>query len=387
MGKKLSRISRNLYIQTVGKSRSWIFRYSLNGRTRDLGLGPLSRVTVAKAETLADEMRDKLSRGIDPQLERGKRQPKTPSFKEVAADYLKRVLPGLKHHKSKQQWGNSLAAYVYPLIGGMPVSLIHPADVARCLSPIWISHRETSRKLRSRIERIMNAAKATGYFIGENPARLDVLQNLLPQRPRRAVAHHSAMAWQELPAFLAELSTNETISAKALMWTVLCAVRTSDTLEARWSEIDETAALWTIPPERTKTGKPHRVPLTRQAWDIIKDLPRDRTFLFASKAGKPMSNMAMLKLLRGMRPGLTVHGFRSTVKDWCAEKGIPHEVSEAMLGHAVAKTQTVAAYLRTDHLQARRDLMTGWANYVAPRPEIDRPTGRAVHRSRWMVGY
>ena len=289
MGKKLSRISRNLYVQTAGQSRSWIFRYSLGGRTRDLGLGPLSRVTVAKAETLADEMRDKLSRGIDPQLERGKRQPKTPSFKEVAADYLKRVLPGLKHHKSKQQWGNSLTAYVYPLIGGMPVSLMRPADVARCLTPIWISHRETSRKVRSRIERIMNAAKATGYFIGENPARLDVLQNLLPQRPRRAVAHHSAMAWQELPAFFAELSANETVSAKALMWTILCAVRTSDTLEAQWSEMDERAALWIIPPERTKTGKPHRVPLTRQAWDIIKDLPRDRTFLFPNKAGKPMS--------------------------------------------------------------------------------------------------
>ena len=386
MGKKLSRISRNLYIQTAGKSRSWIFRYSFGGRIRDLGLGPCSPVTVAKAEALADEMRDKLLRGIDPQLERGARQPKVPSFKDVAANYLKRILPGLKHPKSQVHWTNSLAAYAYPHIGRMPVNLIRPADVARCLTPIWLSHRETSRKLRSRIERIINAAKAAGYFSGENPARLDVLQNLLPQRPRRAVAHHSAMPWPELPAFFAELSRHDIVSALALRWTILTAVRTSDTIAAQWAEIDEAVALWTIPAERTKTGKPHRVPLTRQAWELLGSRPRDTVFLFPNKAGRPLSNMAMLKLLRGMRPGLTVHGFRSTIKDWAAENGVPHEVSEAVLGHAVAKTSTVAAYLRTDHLQARRDLMRRWANYVAPRPKIDRPIGRAVHRSRWMVG-
>jgi hypothetical protein len=184
MGKTLTRVSRNLYIQTLGKSRTWIFRYSFEGRARDLGLGSLSRVTVAKAEALAYELRDKIARGVDPQLERGGRQPKTPSFRDVAADYIKRTIPGLKHPKSREQWGNSLSAYVYPHIGRMPVSLIRPADVARCIAPIWISHRETSRKVRSRIERVMNAAKAAGYFIGENPARLDVLQNLLPQRPR-----------------------------------------------------------------------------------------------------------------------------------------------------------------------------------------------------------
>ncbi len=194
------------------------------------------------------------------------------------------------------------------------------------------------------------------------------------------------MPWRELPTFFSELALNETMSAKALRWTILCAVRTSDTLAVEWSEIDEKAALWTIPPERTKTGKPHRVPLTVQAWEIIKNLPRDTPFLFPNRHGNPMSNMAMLELLRGMRPGLTVHGFRSTVKDWCAEHGIPHEVSEAMLGHAVAKTQTVAAYLRTDHLQARRDLMRRWADYVAPRPRITRQQGRAVRRSRWMAG-
>jgi hypothetical protein len=187
MGKKLTRVSRNLYIQTNGNSRTWIFRYSFKGRTRDLGLGSLIRVTVAKAEAMADELRDKIARGVDPQLERGGRQPKTPSFKEVAADYIERTIPGLKHPKSREQWGNSLAAYVYPHIGRMPISLIRPADVARCLAPIWISHRETSRKLRSRIERVMDSAKAAGYFIGENPALLDVLRNLLPQRPRKAV--------------------------------------------------------------------------------------------------------------------------------------------------------------------------------------------------------
>ncbi|WP_088346993.1 MULTISPECIES: integrase arm-type DNA-binding domain-containing protein [Rhodomicrobium] len=185
MGKTLTRISRNLYIQTYEASRTWIFRYSFQGRTRDLGLGPLVRVTVAKAETLSDELRDKIARGIDPQLERGGRQPKAPSFREAAADYIKRTIPGLKHPKSREQWGNSLAAYAYPHIGRMPISLVRPADVAPCMAPIWISHRETSRKARSRIEQVMNAAKAAGYFKGENPARLDVLQDQLPQRPRR----------------------------------------------------------------------------------------------------------------------------------------------------------------------------------------------------------
>jgi integrase len=322
MGKQLTRIGRNLYIQTAGKSRTWIYRYSLNGRTHDLGLGSLNRVTVAKAEALADELRDKIARGIDPKLERGERRIKTPTFREIAVEYLKRTLPGLKHPKSREQWGNSLAAYVYPHIGSTPVCHIRPSDVARCLTPIWISHRETSRKLRSRVQRIMDAAKAAGHFQGDNPATLAILQNLLPQRPRRVVEHHEAMPWQELPAFIAELSTNVNMSARALKWTILTAVRTNDTLGARWSEIDEKEALWTIPPERTKTGKPHRVPLAPVALDLLQGLPRDTEFLFPNKAGKPMSNMAMLKLLRGIRPGLTVHGFRSTARDWCAENGI-----------------------------------------------------------------
>lgn len=385
MGKKLTRISRNLYIQTLGKSRTWIFRYSFQGRTRDLGLGPLSRVTVAKAEALADELRDKISRGIDPQQERGGRQPKTPSFKEIAADYIKRAIEGLKHPKSREQWGNSFAAYVYPHIGRMPVSLVRPQDVARCLAPIWLSHRETSRKVRSRIERVMNAAKAAGYFAGENPARLDVLKNLLPHRPRKAVEHHSAMPWRDVPALIAELKGKELLSARALEWTILTAVRTSDTLGARWSEIDETARLWTIPDVRTKQGRPHRVPLCRQTLELLSRLRRDGSgLLFPGQEGKPLSNMTMQKLLKTMRPGLTVHGFRSTIKDWCAEHSTVHEVSEAILGHAVAKTQTVAAYLRTDYLDERRKVMKRWADFILPRPANLIQPQRRVRQSRWV---
>lgn len=387
MGKKLSRVGRNLYIQTLGRSRTWIFRYSFNGRTRDLGLGPLARVTVAKAEALADELRDKIARGIDPQLEKGGRQPKTPSFKEIAAGYIKRAIEGLKHPKSREQWGNSFAAYVYPHIGRMPVSLIRPQDVARCIAPIWVSHRETSRKVRSRIERVMNAAKAAGYFTGENPARLDVLKNLLPHRPRKAVEHHSAMTWRDVPAFMAELRSKEPLSARALQWTILTGVRTSDTLGARWTEIDEATCLWTIPEERTKQGKPHRAPLPRQATELLSRLQRDESgLLFPGKDGKPLSNMTMQKLLKTMRPGLTVHGFRSTIKDWSAESGIPHEVSEAILGHAVAKTQTVAAYLRTDYLEQRQKVMRRWADFILPPPKVNRPQGPVIRRSRWMAG-
>ena len=386
MGKTLTRISRNLYIQASGNSRTWVFRYSFQGRTRDLGLGPLRQVTVAKAEALAYELRDKIAQGVDPQLQRGGRQPKTPSFKDVAGDYIERAILGLKHPKSRQQWGNSLAAYVYPHIGRMPVSLIRPADVARCLTPIWISHRETSRKVRSRIERVMNAAKAAGNFVGENPARLDVLRNLLPQRPRKAVAHYAAMAWRDIPAFMAELKGKEPLSARALEWTILTAVRTSDTLHASWAEIDETARLWTNPWEKTKSGRPHRIPLTRQTHELLGRLSRDGSgLLFPNKDGKALSNMTMQKLFKSMRPGLTVHGFRSAAKDWCAENGILHEVSEAMIGHAVAKNQTVAAYLRTDFLDQRREMMQRWADFILPRPKAAvRPQERVIRRSGWM---
>jgi integrase len=344
-------------------------------------------VTVAKAEALAYELRDKIARGVDPQLERGGRQPKTPSFRDVAADYIKRTIPGLKHPKSREQWGNSLSAYVYPHIGRMPVNLIRPADVARCLAPIWISHRETSRKVRSRIERVMNAAKAAGYFIGENPARLDVLQNLLPQRPRKAVEHHSAMPWRDVPAFMVELKGKEPLSARALEWTILTAVRTSDTLQASWGEIDESARLWTIPAERTKHGRPHRVPLSRQAVELLSQLRREGSgFLFPNKDGKPLSNMTMQKLLKSIRPGLTVHGFRSTAKDWCAESGILHEVSEAMLGHSIAKNQTVAAYLRTDYLDERGKVMRRWADFILPPPKTVHSQRRGIRLSGWMDG-
>jgi integrase len=211
----------------------------------------------------------------------------------------------------------------------MPISLIRPADVARCLTPIWISHRETSRKLRSRIARIMNSAKAAGYFIGENPAQLDVLRHLLPQRPRKAVKHHPAMPWCDVPAFMGELKGKELLSARAMEWTILTAVRTSDTLNASWQEIDEVARLWTLPPERTKTGRPHRVPLSRQALELLSLLrPEVGSFLFPNKDGMPMSNMTMQKLLKSIRPGLTVHGFRSTAKDWCSDHQIMGEVSE-----------------------------------------------------------
>jgi integrase len=372
MGKpKLLRVNTNLYIRTAGNAKSWIFRYSLHGRSHDIGLGSLSHVTVAKAEALAHEMREKLRQGIEPRPERG-RHTKTPSLKEVAAEYLKRTLPGLKP-KSRQRWIGSLEAYAFPKIGNLPVSRVCPADVARCLAPIWISHRETSRKLRSYIERIMNAAKANGQFIGENPAKLDVLESLLPQRPRRVVAHHSAMSWRELPAFMVDLACKDTLSARALEWTILTAVRTSDTLEAQWSEID--GALWTIPPERTKTGKPHRVPLSRQAIAILPN-PKDG-LLFPGIEGRPMSNMTMQKVLKTMRPGLTVHGFRSTARDWAAERGVSHEVAEAMLGHAIAKTATVAAYLRTDHLQARCALMQQWSDFLLPRKKSVRRLTRS----------
>jgi integrase len=340
-------------------------RYQFRGRAYDLGLGPCDVVSTADAKSLVLEYRAMLLKGVNPREyhRSGRRHSTAPPFAQCAADHLARVLPALKHPKSRQQAENGLRAYVLPVIGSMRVDEIRPPDVARCLEKIWLTHRETSRKVRSRIERILDAARAAGHVTGDNPATLAILESLLPQRPRRAVAHHKALPWPKLPGFIVKVVAKPTISAKALMWTILTAVRTSDTLGAQWDEIDEAGALWTIPPERTKTGKPHRVPLSSAARAVLETLSRESAFLFPAKSGKPLSNMAMLELVRDIKPGLTVHGFRSTAKDWCSENGIAHEVSEAMLGHAVAKSQTVAAYLRTDHLDARRDVMERYSAF------------------------
>jgi integrase len=246
--------------------------------------------------------------------------------------------------------------------------------VLRALEPIWTTKPETAGRVRGRIEAVLDWAKARGYREGENPARWrGHLDKLLPNRRKvRAVKNHPAMPYVELPEFIGELRSRDRISAKALEFTILCAARTGETVGARWTEIDLDAAVWIVPAGRMKAGKEHRVPLAPRAVELLAALPREGEFVFiGGRAGRPLSNMAMLELIRGMRPGAgyVPHGFRSTFRDWAAEcTGYASEVVEMALAHAI-ESRVEAAYRRGDLFDKRRRLMTEWADYCAWSPQ------------------
>jgi integrase len=276
--------------------------------------------------------------------------------------------PGWKNPKHGDQWINTLRAYAFPVFGGKAVSEVTTDDVLSALTPMWQTKHETATRVRQRIEAVLSAAKARGLRSGENPAAWrGHLDSLLPTiSKRRRVEHHPAMPWQDVPAFMSELRLRSSMSAWALQFTILTARRTGEVIGARWPEIDLRAGLWTIPAARMKAQREHRVPLSHQALALLKALPRtdgsDAVFWGARKP--TISNMAMLELLRGMRPGMTVHGFRSSFRDWAAEStSFPSEVIEMPLAHTIGN-QVEAAYRRGDLLDKRRELMQAWAGYL-----------------------
>jgi integrase len=374
----------NLYLQIaeyrvksgeMRRSKSWLFRYMLNGVSHDMGLGSLDTFTMKEARERARGMRQLLVDGIDPLEKRHEAKQavkieaaRTITFKDAAQRYIKAHEAGWKNSKHRQQWTNTLVTYAYPLIGDLPVSAIDTGMVMKILEPIWQKKTETASRVRSRLETVLGWATVRGYRKGDNPARWKGhLSALLPKKAKVAkVRHQPAMPYAELPAFMDELSGNSAMSARALEFTVLTAVRTSEAIEAKWDEIDLEARLWTVPGERMKAGREHRVPLCDRAVKLLKALPREKgsPYVFiGARARKPLSNMAMLQLLRGMRPGLTVHGFRSSFRDWAAEcTNFPRELAESALGHVLAN-KVEAAYQRGDLLEKRRRLMDAWAAY------------------------
>ena len=356
-------------------AKAWVLRYQLDGRRRDAGLGPFPDITLAKAREEADKRRRELREGVDPiehrrAAARARRVEtiRAMSFWECAEKYIDTFSPEWKNSKHRAQWPSTLQKYALPIIGDMNVAEISTDDVLRVLNPIWKTKPETASRVRGRIETVWDWAKARKLCAGENPALWrGNLDKLLPRRnKKRTVRHHPALPYVEIPEFMAALRANASISARALEFTILTAARTSEAIESTWSEVDLDAKLWIIPKERMKAGAEHRIPLTDAAVAMLRSLPskEGNPYVFpGARQKRPLSNMAMLELLRDMRKGLTVHGFRSTFRDWCAEQtNFPREIAEKALAHTVGD-ETERAYQRGDLLEKRGKLMQAWARF------------------------
>jgi integrase len=366
-------------------AKSWVFRFQLNGKRRDMGLGSYPDVSLAAARDKATVGRRHRQDGADPlALQDARRQAervaiaKGRTFREAAEQFIESNKSGWRNAKHRQQWENTLATYVYGELGDLPVSAIDTGDVVRVLEPIWTTKPETASRVRGRIEAVLDAAKVRGFRDGPNPAQWrGNLALLLPPRAKvRKVVHHPALPFDELAAFLVALRGRKGMSALALEFTIFTAARTEETLGATWGEIDLVAKVWTVPAERMKAEEGHRVPLPGAALAVLarvrplalqKNGEADPTapIFPSSRRARPLSNMAMLSLLqqRMKRADITVHGFRSTFRDWAAERtAFPSQVVEMALAHAI-ENKVEAAYRRGDLFNKRRKLMDAWAGF------------------------
>ena len=290
------------------------------------------------------------------------------TFKQCAENFVAAHESSWRNEKHRGQWKSTLSRYAYPIIGDLPASAIDTALVIKIIEPIWKEKAETASRLRGRIESVLDWAAVRGFRTGDNPARWrGHLEKLLPARGTiKAVKHHAAIPYREMPEFMAALREREGISARALEWTILTAVRTGEAIGARRLEIDHAAKTWTIPGDRMKSRREHRVPLSARALEILSMLPREDEFVFpGARKGVPLSNMAMLELMRGIKPGYVPHGCRSTFRDWAAETtNYPNHVVEMALAHVVGD-KVEAAYRRGDLFEKRRRLMSDWARYCS----------------------
>ena len=358
-----------LYVKPTG-SRSWVLRYQVQGRRRDLGLGAYPDVSLAMARERATEARRLIANGDDPIAKRQQSKPKT--FKEAALELIESKRPGWKNAKHSAQWVSTLERYVFPKIGSVQVTKIETADVIGALTPIWTGKPETASRVRQRIEAVIDYATALGIRNGDNPARWrGHLDHLLPKPKKvRAVRHHPALPHALIADFMRDLSMREGVAARALGFTILTAARSGETRGMIWAEVDLENRLWTIPAVRMRAGKEHRVPLSDAALALLGPRRNDKALVFESEAkpGKPISDMSMTAVLRRMeRSDITVHGFRSTFRDWAGETtGFPREVVEAALAHGI-KDKAEAAYARSDLFDKRRKLMEAWAAVATVR--------------------
>ena len=369
----------NLYLNVKdGGSKSWLFIYRFGGRQREMGLGDFTKVSLARAREFAQTARAQLGDGIDPLGI--KQQPTKPTFGERADAYIKANKPGWKNEKHIAQWEMTMREYAAP-IRGKRVDEITSADIVGILEPIWLTKHDTATKVRQRIEAVLNSAKAMGFVAGDNPALKSNLKDLLP-KPPRTDGHFAAMAISDLPDFMTALRARSGISARALEFTILTAARTSETIGATWGEFDDLG--WIVPPERMKGGKEHRVPLSARALEIVKEMREGGSdYVFSgAKKGSPLSTAAMSELLKGMKPGLTVHGFRSTFRDWTSDHtSFSRDVCEMALAHAI-ESKTEAAYRRSDLYMKRLDLMEAWEGYCSGKTGKVLPLAEQLRKRR-----
>ena len=363
----------------TGGSKQWMFLYRRDGKLREMGLGsPLKGVTLAKARDLRDEARAALASGADPLEARKEAEAakKTiPTFGAYAIGLVDRIGEGFSNPKHRQQWRNTLQTYCKP-IWEQRIDAVATAGVLECLTPIWHGKPETASRVRGRIERVLNAAKAEGLRRGENPAAWrGHLDATLPKPQKLVRGHHRALGYEDMPGFMTELRARPAQAALALELTILTATRTSEALEAQWSEFDLDAGLWVIPPERMKARKEHRVPLSKRALAIVKAQAEAKTddavYVFpGQRLNRPLSNMSMLMLLdrMGKRGAVTTHGFRSAFSDWASEVSpFSSELRETALAHTISN-KAEAAYRRGDAIEKRRLMMEAWAEWCVPKP-------------------
>lgn len=370
----------HLLVKETG-ARSWVYRFMLNGRSRDIGLGAaagLDAISLSAARDLASALRLRVKAGVDPLEERDREAAEAIAsaqaaqiagitFKAVAEVYIGANEGSWRNDKHRQQWRNTLSTYVYPVMGELPVASIGTAHVLKILEPIWRDKPETASRVRGRIETVLDAAKAREYREGENPARWrGHLSQILPARKRLSRGHHKALAYERISDFVALLRKRDATAALALEFAILTAARTGEVLGATWGEVDLGKAIWTIPAARMKAGKEHRVPLSPRAIEILetaKLLGSD--WLFCGEKKGKLSGMAMSMLLRRVGTDVTVHGFRSAFRDWAAEStGYAHEICEMALAHTISN-KAEAAYRRGDLFEKRRRLMADWAMHCA----------------------
>lgn len=363
-----------LIIDTSGSKRwAFIYRDRKTQKLREMGLGGLQAVSLAQARDKATEVRASLAGGVDPIAARreAERDRGVPTFSKMAELVIESMSPTWRNPKHRDQWEMTTTRYCKD-IADTPVDQISTDDVLKILQPVWQRIPETAGRLRGRIEKILDAAKAKGYRSGENPARWrGHLDHLLPARAKLTRGHHAAMPFQEVPEFIARLREQTAIAPLALEFAILTAARTGEVLGASWEEIDLDKAIWTVPAGRMKAARVHRVPLSKRAVAILAEMRKiaEEGYVFpGQQPSKPLSSMSLIAVLRRMKLGhFTPHGFRSAFRDWCGEcTSFPREVAEAALAHTLSD-KTEAAYRRGDALEKRRKLMEAWANHCQPQ--------------------
>jgi integrase len=357
---------------SAGLTRSWLFRYSVGGRSHWTGLGAYPDISLQRARQKAQECRQQLYEGIDPlhhkrdqrsALRQQRRQ--APTFAECATAYIASHEAGWRGRRTCQLWVSTLRDYAHPVFGHLSVDAITTEHVLAVLKPLWRTKPETATQVRGRIEQVLDYAKVLGHRSGENPARWrGHLDHLLPSRAKVApVRHHLALAYRKLPAFMDTLRQQENTAAKCLEFVILCACRSGEAIGAVWSEINWETRTWTIPAARTKAAREHRVPLSEPAIRLLRSLPRKGEYVFPGRYSGPQSDATLRSLLERMNAAAAVHGFRASFSTWAREcTSFPRELVEAALGHAVGDI-VERSYQRGDALERRRELMAAWGNY------------------------